>query len=38
MGTTMSPGFEYEDYEAGDKETLSEQYPEHAELIAELTR
>src|SRR5262245_27477920 len=31
MGTTMAPGFEFEDYEAGARSTLTEQYPEFAE-------
>src|SRR5215469_11053922 len=34
MGTTMSPGFDYADYEDGDNEQLRGQYPEAAELIA----
>ena len=36
LGTTMSPGFEYEDYEVGGQE-LTEQWPEFAELIASLS-
>lgn len=38
MGTTMSPGFDYADYENGDREQLSEQYPEAAEMIRLYTK
>ena len=38
MGTTMSPGFNYADYETGDREQLIAQYPGAAELIREYTR
>ncbi len=38
LGCTVSPGFEYEDYEDGDRATLSEEWPEFAEMIAALTR
>ncbi len=38
MGTTMSPGFNYADYENGDREQLIKQYPGAAELIKEYTR
>jgi len=38
MGTTMSPGFDYADYEDGAGAILSEQYPEAAELIKAYTR
>jgi hypothetical protein len=38
MGTTMSPGFDYADYEIGDCEDLSAQYSEVAELIKEYTK
>lgn len=37
MGTTMSPGFEYDDYETPDREKLFAEYPRNAELIAALT-
>jgi predicted cupin superfamily sugar epimerase len=33
MGTTMSPGFDYADYEHGNSEQLIEQYPSQAEMI-----
>ncbi len=38
MGTTMAPGFEARDFEAGDGEALCAQYPEFGELIRRLTR
>ena len=38
MGCSVSPGFEFEDYEEGSREALSAEWPEYAELIAALTR
>jgi uncharacterized protein len=38
LGTTMSPGFDYADYETGVREELVAQYPEMAEKIREYTR
>jgi uncharacterized protein len=38
LGTTVSPGFDFDDFELGDRKTLREQYPSHAELIERLTR
>lgn len=38
LGCTVSPGFEYEDYEAGDRAELMALWPEWAGTIAELTR
>jgi uncharacterized protein len=38
MGTTMSPGFDYADYETGVQEELIAQYPEVAEMIRLYTR
>ena len=38
MGTTMSPGFDYADYENGNREQLTAQYAGAAELIKEYTR
>ena len=38
LGTTMSPGFDYTDYETGSRETLTKLYPKHSALIAALTR
>jgi predicted cupin superfamily sugar epimerase len=33
LGTTMAPGFEYEDYETGKRDELIVRYPEFAQLI-----
>ncbi|MCP5050847.1 MAG: cupin domain-containing protein [bacterium] len=38
MGTTVSPGFEYRDYESGGQAELTGKYAEFKELIAALTR
>ncbi len=38
LGTTVSPGFEFADYQAGHRAALLRQYPQHAELIQALTR
>jgi predicted cupin superfamily sugar epimerase len=37
MGTTVSPGFDFTDYEAGDGTRLAAQYSAFAELIGRLT-
>lgn len=37
MGTTMAPGFDYSDYEPGDRGELVEKYPNHRDLIIKLT-
>lgn len=38
MGTTVSPGFEYEDFELGDRAELTRAYPDLADVIAAHTR
>lgn len=38
LGTTVSPGFEFEDFELALRAPLTERYPEHKDLIAALTR
>ena len=38
LGATMSPGFDYEDYETGDREALVRQFPQFKDCIAKLTR
>lgn len=38
MGTTMSPGFDYRDYETGVRDELVAQYPAMAELIGQYTK
>lgn len=37
LGTTMAPGFDYSEYEAGERDRLTKLYPKHAELILKLT-
>jgi predicted cupin superfamily sugar epimerase len=37
FSTTVSPGFEYEDFELGVREPLLQEFPEHAKIIGELT-
>lgn len=38
MGTTMAPGFDLQDFEAGKRDDLTQAYPEAAELIRALAR
>jgi predicted cupin superfamily sugar epimerase len=38
LGTTMAPGFEYEDYEIAQPQELIARYPEFSQLITALTR
>lgn len=38
LGTTMAPGFEFADYEAGQREVLMACYPAFADWIARLTQ
>lgn len=38
LGTTMAPGFEYEDYETGKRDELIARYSPYSALIASLTR
>lgn len=38
MGTTVSPGFSYEDYTSGNRDDLSGTYPQFGEMIGKLTR
>lgn len=37
MGTTVAPGFDYDDYENGDQKELIELYPDCAEMIRALS-
>lgn len=37
MGTTVAPGFDYADYEDGDRQQLIAAHPEHRDLIESLT-
>lgn len=38
LGTTMSPGFDYADFQIGDRAQLTAQYPGVAEMILQYTR
>ncbi len=38
VGCTVSPGFDFADFEMAEKEKLSRQYPQHDKLIGELCR
>jgi predicted cupin superfamily sugar epimerase len=38
LGTTVSPGFDFRDFELGDRTVLSSAYPEYRERILALTR
>ncbi|HWY04431.1 MAG TPA: cupin domain-containing protein [Candidatus Acidoferrum sp.] len=38
VGCTVAPGFDFEDFEMGEREELGARYPQHRELIARLTR
>ena len=37
LGCTVAPGFNFDDFELGDREILIEKYPQHKELIEKLT-
>lgn len=37
VGCTVSPGFDFADFELADKEQLSARYPQHATLISRLS-
>jgi predicted cupin superfamily sugar epimerase len=38
LGTTMAPGFDFADYEAGERDALTPRYPQFADLVRRLTR
>jgi uncharacterized protein len=38
LGTTMAPGFAWEDFELGNRDQLLSTYPKYKQLIIELTR
>jgi hypothetical protein len=38
LGCTVSPGFDYADYESGKRDALVKQYPDAQEMIRVLTR
>lgn len=38
VGCTVAPGFEFDDFEMGDRTTLLELYPQHRDIIERLTK
>lgn len=38
VGCTVAPGFDFADLQLANRETLTTQYPEHADLIRQFTR
>ena len=38
VGCTVSPGFDFRDFELGDREVLSKEFPHSVEIIDRLTR
>jgi len=38
LGTTVAPGFDYQDFELGARSALQDQYPQFSSLIGRLTR
>lgn len=37
VGCTMAPGFDFADFEMGNRDDLNQRYPDHTELIESLT-
>ena len=38
VGCSVAPGFDFEDFELGDRDSLLANYPQHEELIKQFTR
>jgi predicted cupin superfamily sugar epimerase len=38
VGCTVTPGFDFQDFELGKRAELTQSYPQHRELIEQLTR
>ena len=38
LGTTVAPGFEYEDFELGERDRLVREYPDYRDILTALTR
>jgi len=38
LGATVAPGFDYRDFEIGERDELATEFPAFAEMIAKLTR
>jgi predicted cupin superfamily sugar epimerase len=38
LGTTVAPGFDFQDFEVGERNSLMAEFPQYANLIRQLTR
>jgi predicted cupin superfamily sugar epimerase len=38
VSCTVAPGFDFADFEMGDRAALEREFPEHAEIVRALTR
>ncbi len=38
VGCTVAPGFDFDDFELAERESLINEYPQHKEIISQLTR
>jgi predicted cupin superfamily sugar epimerase len=38
VGCTMSPGFDFEDFEMGKRSALIKQFPQHKDIIEDLSK
>jgi len=38
VGCTVAPGFDFADFEMGQRDKLTQEYPQHREVIEQLTR
>lgn len=38
VGCTVSPGFDFEDFQLADRKSLMQSFPKHEEIISQLTR
>lgn len=38
VGCTVAPGFDFKDFELAERESLSNEYPQHKDIIHQLTR
>ncbi|MBQ4819055.1 cupin domain-containing protein [Aquimarina sp. MMG016] len=38
VGCTVSPGFDFDDFELADRESLANKFPDHKDVIREFTR
>jgi len=38
VGCTVSPGFDFEDFEMAEREQLTRLFPQHSEIVREMTR